>query len=175
MDYISGKSKEFEIVRCWKMGNQKAGNVILFFTFTKVVNFSGKNKKLKSSEMKLFALYCIIAFSFSFIILSCNSSAPEGSSNGGTVASSSVPEGLTVMKKYDCATCHNATAKIVGPSFKDIAGKYPNSAENIAMLTGKVISGGSGVWGTVPMAAHPTLTQQDAEKIIVYILTVGGK
>jgi cytochrome c len=51
-----------------------------------------------------------------------------------------------------------------------VAEKYPNTAENVSMLAGKVIKGGSGNWGTVPMTAHPAISPEDAATMVKYVL-----
>jgi cytochrome c len=121
--------------------------------------------------MKCYKIFSLITISFLPVVLSCNSNDTNTAHSAGN---SNETDGLVIMKKYDCPTCHNATSKIVGPSFKDIAAKYANTADNVALLATKVINGGSGVWGNIPMAAHPTLPRQDAEKIVGYILSTGG-
>jgi cytochrome c len=78
--------------------------------------------------------------------------------------------GLDLVTKSDCFTCHKFNEKLVGPSYKDVANKYPNTPENISLLGDKIINGGQNVWGTVPMTAHPTITKADAEKMVKYIL-----
>lgn len=60
--------------------------------------------------------------------------------------------------------------KIVGPSYADVAAKYEATEENITMLAQKVIAGGVGVWGEVPMPAHPGLSEEDAKDMIRYVL-----
>ena len=40
------------------------------------------------------------------------------------------------------------------------------------MLAGKIINGGKGVWGEIPMTAHPQINQQDAEEMVKYIFTL---
>lgn len=82
------------------------------------------------------------------------------------------PEAVTLMSKSDCNACHSETAKVVGPSFKDIAAKYPKTPENIAKLTDEVIKGSSGVWGQVPMTPHTTSERGEIEKMVTYILSV---
>jgi cytochrome c len=81
-------------------------------------------------------------------------------------------EGEAIMKKLDCATCHKIDKKVIGPSFLDIAKKYPMNDKNINYLSDKIIKGGSGVWGAVPMAAHTALKKDDAKKIAKYILSL---
>ena len=63
----------------------------------------------------------------------------------------------------------------VGPSFIAVSEKYKNDQAAVHKLADKVISGGSGVWGEHAMAAHPTISQQDAETIVKYILSVAQK
>ena len=78
--------------------------------------------------------------------------------------------GLNLAAKSDCFTCHKLREKLVGPAWGDVAKKYASTPENINMLSDKVIKGGQGVWGPVPMAAHPALAKADAEKMVKYIL-----
>lgn len=82
-------------------------------------------------------------------------------------------EGLGILKRLDCLTCHTETRKINGPTYEEVAAKYDNTPENVSMLAEKVIKGikaGTGVWGgTVDMVPHPSLSKEDAEKIIKYI------
>ncbi len=68
----------------------------------------------------------------------------------------------------NCMACHAVDKKLVGPSFKDIAKKYDKSATD--MLITKVIKGGSGAWGPVPMPANPQVNDADAKKLVAWIL-----
>jgi cytochrome c len=61
---------------------------------------------------------------------------------------------------------------LVGPSYAEVAAKYENTPENVTMLAGKIINGGKGVWGEIPMTAHPQINQQDAEEMVKYIFTL---
>ena len=79
-------------------------------------------------------------------------------------------KGLALVGKSDCLTCHKVDEKNIGPSYRDVAAKYENNDENIKMLAGKIIKGGSGVWGAIPMTPHPTLSQEDAEALAKYVL-----
>lgn len=86
------------------------------------------------------------------------------------VYSPAYEEGLQLVAKSDCFTCHKISEAFTGPAYEAIAAKYADNPENVSLLAGKVINGGVGVWGQVPMTAHPTLSQTDAEKMIKYIL-----
>ena len=79
-------------------------------------------------------------------------------------------KGETLMANSDCNTCHNAQSKIIGPALVDIAKKYKEG--DIDMLADKIIKGGSGNWGTVPMTAHADLPVADAKEMVKYILSV---
>ncbi|MBN3582595.1 c-type cytochrome [Algoriphagus aestuarii] len=79
-------------------------------------------------------------------------------------------KGLEKLKTSDCTSCHMVERKIVGPSYADVAAKYESTEENINMLAEKVIAGGVGVWGEVPMPAHPNVTLEDAKDMVAYVL-----
>jgi len=90
----------------------------------------------------------------------------------GKVSAVTLEQGKQLLAKNDCLSCHKVDVKIVGPAYKDVAKKYPNNAENVEKLTQKVIAGGSGVWGDVPMSAHPSVPPADIKKMVQYILSV---
>ena len=77
---------------------------------------------------------------------------------------------LTIIENSDCRTCHLIEEKNIGPAWRDVANKYADSANAIEYLSHKIINGGSGVWGQVPMAAHPTMSQEDAETLAKFVL-----
>ncbi|MBB5394023.1 MULTISPECIES: c-type cytochrome [unclassified Mucilaginibacter] len=92
--------------------------------------------------------------------------------NIGTTKAAGTPDnkGEALMANNDCNTCHNTNSKVIGPALVDIAKKYTES--DIDKLADKVIKGGSGNWGTVPMTAHPDLAVNDAKEMVKYILSV---
>jgi cytochrome c len=75
-----------------------------------------------------------------------------------------------LLQKNNCLACHNATQTVVGPSFKDVANKYRGQADAADKLARKIRLGGSGVWGAMPMPAHPQISDADAKKLAVYVL-----
>ena len=79
-------------------------------------------------------------------------------------------KGLEKVKASDCTGCHQVDRKIIGPSYADVAAKYDNTEANVSMLAQKVIAGGVGVWGEIPMSAHPGLSEEDAKDMVRYIL-----
>ena len=86
-----------------------------------------------------------------------------------------IKQGQVLTDASDCKTCHHATNKIVGPSHTDVARKYEFNQANITYLAGKIKQGGSGVWGEIPMTAHPDISQSDAEKMAMYVLSLDGE
>ena len=82
-------------------------------------------------------------------------------------------EGKLLIASQDCKVCHKVNDLSVGPSFKKIAEKYRNdSAFARGRLIKKIINGGSGVWGQMPMPAHPSLTEDNVGKMIRYIFSL---
>lgn len=82
-----------------------------------------------------------------------------------------IEAGKLLISKSDCFACHKPDSKLVGPAYTDIAKKYKPTEANITLLAGKVIKGGSGTWGQIPMLAHPKVTQADAKKMVKFILS----
>ena len=78
---------------------------------------------------------------------------------------------LQLATAKNCMACHAVDKKLVGPSFKDIAAKYAGQADAAGKLEGKVLKGGSGVWGPVPMPANAQVTPADAKALVAWILT----
>ena len=79
-------------------------------------------------------------------------------------------KGLEKVKGSDCTGCHQVDRKLIGPAYADVAAKYENTEANVTMLAQKVIAGGVGVWGEIPMAAHPNMTEEDATDMVRYVL-----
>ncbi len=72
----------------------------------------------------------------------------------------------------NCMACHGVDKKIVGPAFKDVAAKYKADASAADKLAVKIIKGGAGVWGAVPMPANPQVNEADAKKLATWVLSV---
>ena len=70
----------------------------------------------------------------------------------------------------NCMACHAAQKKLVGPSYKDVASKYKDDKEAIDKLAIKIIKGGSGAWGPVPMPANAQVSDADARKLAAWVL-----
>lgn len=83
-------------------------------------------------------------------------------------------QALALAQKYSCTACHGTDNKIVGPSFKDIAGKYAKRTDAKAYLAGKIRAGGQGVWGPIPMPAQ-TLPDTDLQLIAAWLASGAPK
>lgn len=76
-----------------------------------------------------------------------------------------------LAKKKNCLACHAIDKKVVGPAYKDVAAKY--AGQNVvAKLTTKVMKGGSGSWGAIPMPANPQVSQAEAETLVKWVLSL---
>ena len=71
----------------------------------------------------------------------------------------------------NCMACHAVDKKLVGPSYKDVAAKYAGQKDAVDKLSAKIMKGGSGVWGPVPMPANPQVTEAEAKKLAAWVLT----
>lgn len=91
------------------------------------------------------------------------------------VSKAEIETGKQLIAGSDCFACHKIDERTVGPSYTEVAKKYPLSEKNINMLSEKVIKGGSGVWGQIPMAPHSSITDEDAKKMVKYILSLNSK
>jgi len=84
--------------------------------------------------------------------------------------------GLELIAKSDCLTCHKVDEPLTGPPYRDVANKYASQAPGIIpQLAEKIVKGGTGVWGQVPMLPHPAISQADAETMVKYILLLKNK
>ncbi|WP_162426851.1 c-type cytochrome [Pontibacter pudoricolor] len=80
--------------------------------------------------------------------------------------------GMTLISKSDCTACHNNERKVVGPAYVDVAEKYEFNDKNVDYLAQKIIKGGAGVWGEIPMPPHADLSQSDAKEMARYVLSL---
>ena len=119
------------------------------------------------------------------LVVACGNNASNSSANTDTSATASgandistnpdYQKGVQLIASNDCLTCHKVDEKLTGPPYRDVANKYENTDANVKMLAEKVIKGGSGNWGTVPMTPHAALSEADAEAMVKYILLLRNK
>lgn len=89
----------------------------------------------------------------------------------GFAASTPAMADLQLATAKNCMACHAVDKKLVGPSYKDVAAKYAGQKDAVDKLAAKVIKGGSGVWGPVPMPANAQVNPDEAKKLAAWILT----
>ncbi|RDV16385.1 cytochrome c class I [Pontibacter diazotrophicus] len=80
--------------------------------------------------------------------------------------------GKNLIATSDCLACHQVDARLVGPSYEEVAEKYEFNDKNVNYLAGKIIEGGAGVWGQIPMSPHPDLSREDASEMAKYVLSL---
>ncbi len=76
-----------------------------------------------------------------------------------------------LAKAKNCMACHATDKKLVGPAYKDVAAKYAKDKGSVDLLAAKIMKGGSGVWGPVPMPANPQVNEAEAKKLATWVLT----
>jgi len=97
--------------------------------------------------------------------------AKESSETTDITSHPDYKKGLELVAQSDCFTCHKVDEAYTGPTYRQVAEKYASQAPGIIPeLAGKIIKGGSGVWGQVPMIPHPAISEEDAEAMVKYIL-----
>ncbi|SFC93090.1 c-type cytochrome [Collimonas sp. OK412] len=91
----------------------------------------------------------------------------------GTVASGSAlaDAGLDLAKSKNCMACHSVQNKVVGPAYKDVAAKYAGQKDAEDKLVLKVMKGGSGTWGAIPMPANPQVSEAEAHTLVKWVLS----
>jgi cytochrome c len=76
-----------------------------------------------------------------------------------------------LAQQKTCMACHATDRKIVGPSYKDVAAKYAGQPQAAAALAEKIMKGGTGVWGPVPMPANPKVSPAEAQRLAQWVLS----
>lgn len=111
------------------------------------------------------------------ILIACNNSSSKEKDNksANTVRDNSTnpdyQNGLALVAKNKCMTCHNIDDPLTGPPYREVAKKYAGMPDTIVThLAGKIITGGNGVWGQIFMTPHPDVSKADAEAMVKYIL-----
>jgi cytochrome c len=77
-----------------------------------------------------------------------------------------------LAQKKNCMACHAIDKKVLGPAYKDVAAKYAGQKDAVDKLAAKVVKGGTGAWGNIPMPANPQVTEAEAKQLVGWILTL---
>ena len=115
----------------------------------------------------------ILLLSIAAFCYSCGGgSAEKASDKKTTAANPDAEKGLALTVKSDCWGCHKIKEPFIGPAYNLVAQKYENTEANVNLLAEKIQKGGSGNWGQVLMAAHPTISKEDAVLMAKYVLSL---
>lgn len=77
---------------------------------------------------------------------------------------------MELARDKHCLACHALDKKVVGPSYWDVASKYKQDPLAKDRLAQKIMKGGSGVWGVIPMPANPQVNLQEAQALASWVL-----
>lgn len=72
----------------------------------------------------------------------------------------------------DCMRCHGVERKFVGPGFQEVAQRYRDREDAQAYLAQKIREGSVGEWGRTLMPRHPHITQEQAEQMALWIVSL---
>lgn len=84
-------------------------------------------------------------------------------------------KGLDLITKSDCLTCHKLNETNIGPAYTEVAKRYAGKSGIEDSLAQKIIKGGAGNWGQVPMTPHPQISEADAKTMVQYVLSVNNQ
>jgi cytochrome c len=78
---------------------------------------------------------------------------------------------LALATAKNCMACHAVDKKLVGPAYKEVAAKYAGQKDAVDKLAVKIMKGGSGVWGPVPMPANTQVNEAEAKKLAAWVMS----
>jgi cytochrome c len=87
-----------------------------------------------------------------------------------SAAADDVPA-LLVQKR--CNACHSQNAPLIGPAYVAVAARHrANKTEIVEVLARKIVMGGGGTWGLIPMVPNEHVTLDEARLMAQWILTL---
>jgi cytochrome c len=89
----------------------------------------------------------------------------------GSANAADAEKAKALAQSKNCLACHAVATKLVGPAYTEVSKKYKGNKDAEAMLIKKVISGGGGVWGTIPMPPNP-VKEDEAKLLVDWILSM---
>ena len=84
------------------------------------------------------------------------------------------PEGEQLAKAMKCYACHAVDEPLIGPPYKAVAARHKAEDKALmeAILARKIIHGGGGTWGVVPMVPNEHVSEENAHKLAKWILSL---
>jgi len=80
-------------------------------------------------------------------------------------------DGAALVRTMRCYGCHDLKQPLLGPPYQTIAARYGNDkATMVDVLARKIVLGGGGNWGLVPMVPNEQVSDADARTIAQWIL-----
>ncbi len=76
-----------------------------------------------------------------------------------------------LAKAKNCMACHSVDNKVVGPAYKEVAKKYAGDKTAEAKLAQKIIKGGTGTWGAIPMPPNQ-VSEAEAKTLAKWVLSL---
>ena len=77
-----------------------------------------------------------------------------------------------LAQKKNCMACHAVDKKVLGPAYNDVAAKYAGQKDAADKLAEKILKGGTGAWGNIPMPANPQVNEAEAKQLVQWIMTL---
>jgi cytochrome c551/c552 len=87
-----------------------------------------------------------------------------------SASAAATTDGLALAKQFGCVACHGVENRIVGPGFREVAGKYHGNAAAESQLMAKIRNGGSGNWGAIPMPPQSPPKDVELKAMVDWIL-----
>jgi cytochrome c len=129
-----------------------------------------------------FSKSLVAVLSTTILLGACGNSAdkpatPAKDTTAAAPASTANDKGFDLIASSDCTTCHRlhkeSSGASIGPAYDEVAAKYSPAADStVDRIVKKIITGGSGIWGAVPMTAHTALKPEDVKSMVTYILSL---
>ena len=118
-----------------------------------------------------------VIFSFVCLAVACgnNATTDKGPAETGQAEKPADPQadqGLALIAKSDCLGCHKVAEPNIGPAYQAVADRYENNAGTIDSLAHKIINGGAGNWGSIPMKSHSEISPDDAKLMAKYVMSL---
>ncbi|MEM6342296.1 MAG: ThuA domain-containing protein [Bacteroidota bacterium] len=114
-----------------------------------------------------------VAISFNYLNNSKDRTI-EAQDHAALANASLIAAGKELIGEYGCIACHAVEKTIVGPSYQDVSEKYQDREDKVEYIIGKIINGGNGVWGANAMPAQAQVSEADAEKMAIYLLSIAN-
>lgn len=78
-----------------------------------------------------------------------------------------------LLEKSRCDACHTERQALIGPHYRAIAARHAGRDDvMVEVLARKIVLGGGGNWGVVPMVPNEHVSLEDARRMARWILSL---